>query len=157
MPEPGEHGRHLAVMVGGVIGAVEYQLPERRGERLPAHVRPVRGGGQPGFVQRCKIGLSFGAQRLTALAKRLLQHDRVRLHTSLDPRFSCGIGNVQIVGVDTEKLVDHLWRRHRILATPIKHPEFEGVRITPSVYTTLQEIDYFCDAMEQVIEKGVTV
>jgi isopenicillin-N epimerase len=69
--------------------------------------------------------------------------------------FSCGIGNVQIEGVDTGKLVDHLWNRHRILVTPIQHPEFEGLRVTPSVYTTLQEIDYFCEAMEQVIERGL--
>lgn len=105
------------------------------------------------------IGPERKAARLRYLrdrwAKRLAKHERVRLHTSLDPRFSCGIGNVQIVGVDSVKLGDHLWSRHRILVTPIQHPEFEGLRITPSVYTTLQEIDYFCDAMEQVMERGL--
>jgi len=105
------------------------------------------------------IGPERKAARLRYLrdrwAKRLAKHERVRLHTSLDPRFSCGIANVQIEGVDSYKLGDHLWNRHRILVTPIKHPEFEGLRVTPSVYTTLQEIDYFCDAMEQVVERGL--
>jgi isopenicillin-N epimerase len=105
------------------------------------------------------IGGERKAARLRYLrdrwAKRLMKHGRVRLHTSLDPRFSCGIGMVQIEGVDSVKLGDHLWNRHRILATPIKHPEFEGLRITPSVYTTLQEIDAFCEVMEQVAEKGL--
>jgi selenocysteine lyase/cysteine desulfurase len=105
------------------------------------------------------IGAERKAARLRLLtdrwAKRLLKHDRVRLHTSLDPRFSCGIANVQITGLDTYKLTKHLWDRHRILVTPIAHPEFEGLRITPSVYTTLQEIDFFSDAMEEVMEKGL--
>ena len=58
-------------------------------------------------------------------------------------------------GVETPKLAQHLWDKHRILVTPIVHSEFEGLRITPSVYTTLEEIDRFCEVMETVIEKGL--
>jgi selenocysteine lyase/cysteine desulfurase len=39
--------------------------------------------------------------------------------------------------------------------TPIKHDEFEGLRITPNVYTTLDEIDTFADKMTDAIRKGV--
>ena len=39
--------------------------------------------------------------------------------------------------------------------TPIKHDEFQGLRITPNVYTTLEEIDRFADAIEQVLAKGL--
>jgi selenocysteine lyase/cysteine desulfurase len=39
-------------------------------------------------------------------ADRLLEHDSVRLHTSRDPRFSCGIATVEIVGVDSRELAD---------------------------------------------------
>jgi isopenicillin-N epimerase len=59
------------------------------------------------------------------------------------------------VGVDTRKLADHLWRRHHILVTPIVHPEFSGVRISPSVYTTIEEIDRFSEAMEEIAEKEI--
>ncbi len=38
---------------------------------------------------------------------------------------------------------------------PIVHQEFRGIRVSPSVYTTLQELDRFCDAMEQVIQHGL--
>ncbi|WP_456428482.1 aminotransferase class V-fold PLP-dependent enzyme [Rhodocaloribacter sp.] len=86
---------------------------------------------------------------------RLLAHDRVRLHTSLKPEFSCAIATVQVEGVDTVKLGQHLWRKHRIIVTPIIHPEFEGLRVTPNVYTTLEEIDRFVDAMEDVIRNGL--
>lgn len=88
-------------------------------------------------------------------AHRLAKNDRVRLHTSLKPGRSCGVANVEIEGVDPVRLGEHLWNKHRILATPIVHPEFKGMRITPSVYTTLEEIDRFCEAMEGVCAKGV--
>src|SRR4029079_8601203 len=35
--------------------------------------------------------------------KRLLKNPRAISHTSLDPRFSCGIGNIQLEGIDTAK------------------------------------------------------
>ncbi len=88
-------------------------------------------------------------------ANRLLQYDRVRLHTSLKPEFSCGIATVEIEGVDPGKLVQHLWKKHRIIVTSIRHPEFQGIRVSPNVYTTLEEIDRFADAMEKVIRKGL--
>ena len=88
-------------------------------------------------------------------AKRLLRHDRVRLHTSLKPGFACGIANVQLDGIDSSDLNSYLWKAHRIITTPIKHEEFEGVRVSPSVYNTLSELDRFCEVMERIIKNGL--
>lgn len=88
-------------------------------------------------------------------AKRLLENPRVRLHTSLDPRYSCGIATFQVEGIDSVELTSHLWRERRILATPIVHPEFQGIRVTPNLFTTLSELDYFCDAVEDVVRNGL--
>ncbi len=88
-------------------------------------------------------------------AKQLLQHDRVRLHTSLKPGFACGIATVEVEGIDPGKIVQWLWKQHRIIATPIKHAEFQGIRVSPSVYTTLPELDRFIDAMTHVIQNGL--
>jgi isopenicillin-N epimerase len=88
-------------------------------------------------------------------AKRLLEHDRVRLHTSLKPQFSCGLANVEIEGIDPAELTTHLWKKHRIIVIPIKHAEFQGIRVTPNVYTTLQEIDRFCDAVGKIVKNGL--
>ncbi len=88
-------------------------------------------------------------------ADRLLQHDRIRLNTSLKPGQSCAIANVEIKGVNSVALKDHLWKKHRIIVVPIMHAEFEGLRVTPSVYTTLPELDRFCDAMEEVAVNGL--
>jgi selenocysteine lyase/cysteine desulfurase len=88
-------------------------------------------------------------------ARRLAENDRIRLHTSLRPGLACGIATVQIEGVDSMELSDHLWHQHRILVVGIDHPEFEGIRVSPSVYTTEEEIDRFADAMEDVIRNGI--
>ena len=91
-------------------------------------------------------------------AKRLLSHKsgRVKLHTSLKPQFSCGIATAQVEGLDSTKLSDWLLDKRKILTTAIGHAEFQGIRVTPSVYTILEELDRFCEAMEWAIEKGLS-
>ncbi len=88
-------------------------------------------------------------------ATRLLERDRIRLHTSLKPGFACGIANVEIDGVDPGDLTNWLFGEHRIIVTPVKHDEFQGIRVSPSVYTTLEELDRFAEAMERVIREGL--
>jgi isopenicillin-N epimerase len=106
-----------------------------------------------------QLGAARKAARLRWLrdrwAQRLLQDERVKLHTSLDPRWSCGISTVQVQGLPTKELQPWLWSRHRILVTGIVHPEFEGLRVSPSVYTRPDEVDRFCEAIEQALREGL--
>jgi selenocysteine lyase/cysteine desulfurase len=88
-------------------------------------------------------------------AKALLEHGGIRLNTSLLPEYSCGIANVQLEGVDTVALNNWLWNEHRIISVAIKHDEFEGLRVTPSVYTHLEELDRFVEAMVFAARNGV--
>jgi isopenicillin-N epimerase len=53
------------------------------------------------------------------------------------------------------KLFGYLWDKRRIVTSPTKHAQFEGVRVTPNVYTTLDEVDLFVDAMKKALAKGV--
>jgi selenocysteine lyase/cysteine desulfurase len=105
------------------------------------------------------IGSERKAARLVYLrdswARRLLEHDRIRLHTSLKEGFACGIATVEIEGVDTTALRDSLWERHRILTVAINHAQFSGLRVSPSVYSTMEEIDRFVEAMEEVLKNGL--
>ena len=88
-------------------------------------------------------------------AKKLLKHNRIKLHTSLKPGKGCAIATVQVKGIDTADVAKHLWAKYRIFVVAIKHPEFEGCRVTPHVYTTIEEIDRFIDAMETILKHGV--
>jgi len=101
------------------------------------------------------IGGDRKAARLRYLTRRwvdtLAPVPRVRILTNLEPKHSCGIATLAIEGVEVEKLADHLWERHRILVSPIRHAEFQGIRVTPNVYTTLDEVETFVAAIEQVL------
>jgi selenocysteine lyase/cysteine desulfurase len=101
------------------------------------------------------IGIERKAARLRYLrnrwAERLAKKPKFRIHTNLDPAHSCAIGNVEVLGVPTAKVVQQLWEKWRIIATPITHSEYEGLRVTPNVYTTLEEIDTFVRAMETLV------
>jgi selenocysteine lyase/cysteine desulfurase len=90
-------------------------------------------------------------------AKRLLAEGggRVKMLTPLDSPYSGAIGLVSIDGMDMGKLGGWLLDRHRIVSTPIIHPEFSGLRVTPNVYTTLDEIDTFGDKMLLAIKGGI--
>jgi selenocysteine lyase/cysteine desulfurase len=105
------------------------------------------------------IGGERKAARLRYLkdrwAERFRNHPRARVLTSFDPAQACAIGNISLTGLDPAKVVDHLWTTDRIFVTPIKHEEFQGIRVTPNVYTTIGEIDAFADAVERVLEKGL--
>jgi isopenicillin-N epimerase len=90
-------------------------------------------------------------------AKQLIDNDRVRLHTSLKPEFACGLAVVQIEGIDSGDLGNHMWRNHKIIVTPIKHPEFEGIRVTPNISSSLMELDRFVAAMQDVLQNGVRI
>jgi selenocysteine lyase/cysteine desulfurase len=105
----------------------------------------------------------IGAQRKEARLRYLSRYwmtklrdlPNVRFHTSWEPNQSCGIANVELVGIDPAALTNYLMSQHKIFTTPILHDEFKGIRITPSVYTTLQELDRFCDVMITISKKGL--
>ena len=105
------------------------------------------------------IGPERKAARLRYLfhrwAKRLEGQRGVKILTSYDPRQSCGLALISIKSIDPVELSAHLFNNYRIITTAIKHDEFQGLRITPNVYTTLREVEIFTEAMEKVIERGL--
>jgi len=86
---------------------------------------------------------------------RLKDVPKVRFNTSFDPAQSCAIANVQIEGMNPSAIGSYLFDKHRIFATPIIHEEFQGIRITPNVYTTPGELDRFCNVMERIARQGL--
>jgi selenocysteine lyase/cysteine desulfurase len=80
---------------------------------------------------------------------------KIRFNTSFDPNQSCAIANVNIEGIEPGAIGSYLFSKHHIFTTPIVHEEFKGIRITPNVYTTLGELDRFCEVMEMIARKGL--
>jgi selenocysteine lyase/cysteine desulfurase len=107
---------------------------------------------------------SIGAERKVARlrylrdrwAKRLLaESDRVRVPTQLDTPYAGGIALVSVEGLDPGKLHGWLLTNHRVQTVAIVHAEFTGLRITPNVFTTVDEADLFADLMLRAIKHGL--
>jgi isopenicillin-N epimerase len=134
-----------------------------------ADIRKFEETGTRSAAQRLAIGEALlfhqgvGAARKEARLRYLARYwmnqlkgePNVRFNTSFDDRQSCAIANVHVEGTDPYAVCAHLMSRHKIFATPIVHEEFKGVRVTPSVYTTLKELDRFCEALTTVARKGL--
>src|SRR5688572_19663837 len=114
------------------------------GEALPFH----QGLGGKRKEARLRYLSRYWMNQLKSVPK-------VRFNTSFDPNQSCAIANVEIAGVDPTAIGTYLFNKHRIFVTPILHEEFKGIRITPNVYTTLGELDRFCNEMEKIARNGL--
>ena len=83
--------------------------------------------------------------------ERLEKLPSVKILTSKDPTQSCGLANFSVAGIPSATIERYLWEKHRIVAISIIHDEFQGVRVTPNIYTTLAELDTFAAAIEQLV------
>jgi selenocysteine lyase/cysteine desulfurase len=103
------------------------------------------------------IGADRKAARLRYLRGRWVSKlteatPKARLLSPVEAERSCGIGLLHVDGIDPSALKARLWEKHRIITTPIKHEEFAGLRITPNVDTSVQDIDVFVDAVLKAIK-----
>jgi isopenicillin-N epimerase len=89
-------------------------------------------------------------------AKALLaESPRVKVLTELGPDKAGAIAMFDVDGLDPVQLGSWMLAQHRIVNTPIVHQEFKGIRITPSVYTSVDEIDTFVETVRLAIKKGI--
>jgi selenocysteine lyase/cysteine desulfurase len=131
----------------------------RKFEEIGTHPAAMHNAIAEALVFHEAIGVHRKLARLRYLRSRwadpLKDVPRVRVFTSPDPTQSGGLACVGIEGIDPVKLTAHFWQAYRLIVTPIKHPEFEGLRVTPNVYTTLPEVDLFAEVMAAVARKGL--
>ncbi len=89
-------------------------------------------------------------------ARRLLtESPRVHVPTPLDGTQAGAIALIAVDGLDASKLSTWLLEKHRVVTVAINHPEFSGIRVTPNVYTTLDEVDTFADLVLSAIKHGI--
>jgi selenocysteine lyase/cysteine desulfurase len=74
----------------------------------------------------------------------------VKLHTSLDPRFSCAICGVSIEGVPAKELMTTLFDRYKIHTVSIDYEGIHCIRVTPHVYTRVADLDTFVGAINEI-------
>src|ERR1700685_1805347 len=83
-------------------------------------------------------------------ATRVREVPGVKLHTSLEPRFSCAICGASIEGVAPRDLMNTLFDRYKIHTVSIDYEKIHCIRVTPHVYTTIADLDKFVNAMGEI-------
>jgi len=73
------------------------------------------------------------------------------LNTPEDPKRSCGIANVGIEGINPKDLAKILMDKYKIFTVGIGGQNVLGCRITPNVYTTLEELDVLVKALNELV------
>jgi len=86
-------------------------------------------------------------------ASAVQQIPGVKLHTSLDPRWSCAICGVSVAGKTPAQLDSELFNTYKIHTVGIVWENIECVRITPHVYTTLKDLDKLIAAIKNIAAK----
>jgi len=79
----------------------------------------------------------------------LAAHPRIRFHTSQAPGWGSALVTVEVVGMDARVLQQRLLEQDRILVRAIRHAEFQGVRVTPNVFTGLEALDSLTRALRR--------
>jgi len=126
----------------------------RKFEQIGTYPISLRNSISEALTFHLAIGFDRKAARLRYLRDRWMKAvsaiPRVRLLTSFDPAQGCALGAMLIDGVGAAALVDYLARKHLIHVRARFVPgEWEGIRVTPNVFTTLEEVDRFAAAIRQ--------
>jgi len=131
----------------------------RKFEEIGTHQAAVHNAIDEAITFHEMLGVERKAARLRYLRSRWTDRVRdlknVKFHTNLHSDFSCGICTVEIEGIKPGDLAKWLEAKYQIVVASIEHPQFNGLRISPQVYTTPAEIDRFGDAMILAATKGL--
>jgi isopenicillin-N epimerase len=143
-----------------MAGAPTQTKDVRKYEEIGTHPAANHNAIAAALVFHRAIGSDRKIARLRVLrdrwATRLLEASpRVRMLAAIGPQDGGAIGTVAIEGLDMAKVGAWLLNKHHVVTTPIVNDEFNGLRVTPNVYTTLDEIDRFSDLMLEAITRGV--
>jgi selenocysteine lyase/cysteine desulfurase len=77
-----------------------------------------------------------------------VQHiPKVTINTSLNPKWGCAIGSVRVEGRQMLELDFYLFNNYKIHTVGIDWENIHGVRITPNVYTTIQNLDVLVEGI----------
>jgi selenocysteine lyase/cysteine desulfurase len=131
----------------------------RKYEEIGTHSAAMRLAIGEAVLFHNAIGGKRKEERLRYLSRYWMNNlksiPKIGFNTSFDPKQSCAIANFKVDGVDPVALGGYLMSKHHIFTTPIVHDEFNGIRITPNVYTTIWELDRFCNAVQHVAKNGL--
>ena len=134
------------------------------GDPTSENIRKFEAMGTRSFPSELAIGTAIefhkmiGKERKEARLRYLKDYwmDGIRdvpgvyFHTSQKPEFSCGLGNFGIKGMEPAEIQRKLMADHRIYTISINWENIHGLRVTPNVYITTEDLDKFIGAVKEI-------
>jgi isopenicillin-N epimerase len=143
-----------------MAGSIEQEDNIRKYEEIGTHPAANHNAIAVAIAFHRGIGMERKIARLRYLRDRwakqiLAASDRAHMITPIGPNASGAIGVFGIDGMDMGALGGWLLSKHNIVTTPMVTDEFKGMRITPNVYTTVDEVDLFAERVIKAMKDGV--
>jgi len=139
----------------------------RKFESIGTHPWAIRAALGEALAYHQAIGTERKAARLRYLNLRwinaLKAYPRVKVLTDFsEPPQAWGVAAVNMEGIDVRDLAKFLMDKYRIIVVPLVGGappnqvfEYQALRVSPNIYTTLEEIDTFVKGMEDALKNGV--
>jgi selenocysteine lyase/cysteine desulfurase len=129
----------------------------RKFEELGTRSFPIEQGIGEAINFHEGIGSKRKEERIRYLknywASKVQQIPKVKLHTSLNAKYSCAICGVSIDGMTPGELDSALFNQYKIHTVGIVWENISCVRITPHVYITPTDLDKLVRAIEEIASK----
>jgi len=125
------------------LGTRSFPIEEGIGEAINFH----EGIGSKRKEERIRYLKNYWATRVKDIPK-------VKLHTSLKPEYSCAICGVSIDGMSPAELDNALFNQYKIHTVGIVWENISCVRVTPHVYTRIQDLDKLVRAIGEIASKS---
>lgn len=129
----------------------------RKFETLGTRSFPIEQGIGEAVNFQNAIGSKRKEERIRYLknywALKVKDIPKVAIHTSFKPGYACAICGVSIEGMTPGELDNVLFNTYKIHAVGIVWENVSCVRITPHVYTKLQDLDKLVLAIEEIASK----
>ncbi len=132
----------------------------RKFEQIGTHPIAIRGAITEAVTFHESIGVERKAARLSYLRRRWSEGVQglpgVTVLNTDAPDQTCGLGALTIEDMDMDRLTLFLENKYRIHVRPrFVDGEFSCIRVTPNVFTTIEEIDTFISAIDDAARHGI--
>lgn len=101
------------------------------------------------------IGTSLKAKRLRYLTdywvQQVIDLPKVHFNTAFLEGQYGAIANIRIDGLTPQELQRALFSEYRIFTVAIDHEDVQGVRVSPNIYSRLQDLDLLVEAVHQLV------
>ena len=129
----------------------------RKFETLGTRSFPIEQGIGEAINFHMAIGAKRKEERVRYLknywATKAAQIPGVKIHTSLKDKYACGICGVTIDGMTPAALDGALYTNYKIHTVGIVWENISCVRITPHVYTRIEDLDKLVTALTEIAAK----